>query len=103
VTGALSTAALVVTMAALGSAAATLLATRRVLLSLAVLLDMLLAASFLRLATDPAPAQLGGTALLVLVKRLASSGLRRATGIRDQTRPPRTWPPWRSPHPTPSD
>jgi len=81
-TGAFSAAALLVTVAALVSAAAALLATRRVLPTLAVLLDMLLAASLLRLALDPTPVQLAGTALLVLVKRLASAGLRRATAAR---------------------
>ncbi|WP_138761006.1 hypothetical protein [Modestobacter altitudinis] len=81
-TGAISAAALLVTLAALVSAAAALFATRRVLLTLSVLLDMLLAASLLRLALDPTPAQLAGTALLVLVKRLASSGVRRATAAR---------------------
>lgn len=84
-TGLIGTAALAVTVAALVSAAATLVATRRLLIALGVLLDMLLAASLLRLALNPSPAQLGGTALLVLVKRLASAGLRRATADRTRT------------------
>ena len=63
-TGLIGTAALAVTGAALVSAAATLAATRRVLIALGVLLDMLLAASLLRLALTPSPAQLGGTVLL---------------------------------------
>ncbi|WP_138732499.1 hypothetical protein [Modestobacter excelsi] len=97
-TGALSTAALLVTVAALVSAAAALLATRRIVPTLSVLLDMLLAASLLRLALDPTPVQLAGTALLVLVKRLASAGLRRATAVRARTSmpapsPPRRWAP----------
>jgi hypothetical protein len=82
VTDAPGTAALLVTVAALVSAAAALIATRRVLTAMSVLLDMLLAASLLRLALDPTPTQLAGTALLVLVKRLASAGLRRATVAR---------------------
>ena len=88
-TGAVDTAALLVIAAALLSAAATLLATRTVLTALPVLLDMLLAASLLRLTLHPTPAQLGGTALLVLIKRLASSGIRRATAVRAGTSPTR--------------
>ena len=84
-TSTIDTVALLVTGAALLSAAATLLATRRVLTALPVLLDMLLAASLLRLTLHPTPGQLGGTALLVLVKRLASAGLRRATASRAGT------------------
>jgi len=84
-TGLIGTAALAVTGAALVSAAATLAATRRVLIALGVLLDMLLAASLLWLALTPSPAQLGGTALIVLIKRLASAGLRRATADRTGT------------------
>jgi hypothetical protein len=79
VTGAIGVAGLLVTVAGFASGAATLVATRRLLTALSVLLDMLLAASLLRLAVAPTWAQLGGTALLVLVKRLASAGLRRAT------------------------
>lgn len=75
-------AALLVTVGALLSAAAALESTRRVLPALTVLLDMLLAASLLRLAVDPTLMQLAGTALLVVVKRLASAGLRRATATR---------------------
>jgi len=98
VTSAISTAALLVTVAALVSATAALLATRRVLPTLSVLLDMLLAASLLRLALDPTPVQLAGAALLVLVKRLASAGLRRATAVRARpslpaSSQPRRWAP----------
>ena len=81
-TDALGTAALLVTGAALLSTAATLLATGRVLVALGVLLDLLLAAGLLRLASSPTVAQLGSTALLVLVKRLASAGLRLGPGAR---------------------
>jgi hypothetical protein len=83
----IGTAALLVTVAALVSAGAALLASRRPLIGLTVLLDLLLAASLLRLAVDPAPIQLAGTALLVLVKRLASAGLRRAAAARAGTAP----------------
>jgi len=82
VSGTLGSAALLVTGAALLSAAAALLATRSALTSLTVLLDMLLAASLLRLVLDPTPVQLAGTALVVVVKRLASAGLRRAAASR---------------------
>ena len=79
---AVANAALLVTAAGLVSAGLALLVTRRVLVATTVLLDMLLAASLLRLAFDPSTAQLLGTALLVLVKRLASAGLRRAAAAR---------------------
>lgn len=82
VTALLHAAALLVTVAALGASAAALLATRRVAVALPVLLDLLLAGSLLRLAARPTPTQLLGTALLVLVKRAASSGLRSASAAR---------------------
>lgn len=84
---ALGTAALLCTLAALLSGAAVLLATRRVDVALPVLLDLLLAAGLLRLALQPSPAQLAGTALLVLVKRLASSGIGMSTSTRTRTPP----------------
>ena len=75
-------AASLVDLLALVTAAGTLLATRSAAVALPVLLDLLLAASLLRLALHPTPAQLAGTALLVLVKRLAASGVRRAGAAR---------------------
>lgn len=72
-------AALLVTMAGLVAAAAAM-TTGRPLLALPVLLDMLLAASLLRLASHPSPAQLGTTALLITVKRVASYGLHHIAG-----------------------
>ena len=86
---AVTTAALLVTLAALVCAALTLLVTRRPAVALPVLLDLLLAAGLLRLALQPTPAQLAGTALLVLVKRLASSGIRSAAGARSTAGSPR--------------
>lgn len=80
--GLIDTAALLVTGAAVVCAAAALLATSRITTALQVLLDMLLAASILRLVLHPSPAQLTGTALLILIKRLASSGVRRAAAAR---------------------
>lgn len=88
-TAAVTTTALLITLAALISFGAALLVTRRVAIALPVLLDLLLAASLLRLSLQPSPAQLGGTALLVLVKRLASSGIRRATEARSAAIGPR--------------
>ena len=85
-TGLIAAAALLVTVVAFVSAAAALVATRRTAVALPVLLDLLLAAGLLRLALQPSPTQLAGTALLVLVKRLASSGIRHAAGARS-TRP----------------
>ena len=83
-TALLTNAALLVTAAALLSAVAALLATRSMVVALPVLLDLLLAASLLRLTLHPTGTQLAATALLVLVKRLASSGLRRAASSRAQ-------------------
>ena len=77
-----TSAALLVTGAALLSATAALLATRSVVVALPVLLDLLLAASLLRLTLLPSYPQLAATAVLVLVKRLASSGVRRAVFVR---------------------
>ena len=82
VSGVIGAGALLVTLAALVSAGAALFATREPSTALPVLLDMLLAASLLRLALDPTLTQLAGTALLVVVKRLASYGLRRAIATR---------------------
>ena len=75
-------AALLVTSAAVIAAGTTLAATRRVTVALPVLLDLLLAAGLLRLALHPGPAQLLGTALLVVVKRLASAGIASARTAR---------------------
>ena len=79
--GLLAIGALLVTLAALVSAAAALLVTGQLTLALPVLLDMLLAASLLRLTVQPSLPQLASTALLVLVKRLASSGVRRSATL----------------------
>lgn len=84
-TAAVTSASLLVTLAALLCSAAALLVTRRPAVALPVLLDLLLAASLLRLALRPAPAQLAGTALLVLVKRLVSVGIRLASEARTRT------------------
>ncbi len=51
-------------------------------MALPVLLDLLLAATLLRLAAQPTPTQLASTAGLVLVKRLGSLGVQRAVSAR---------------------
>lgn len=76
------TAAMLVTLAALVCAGAALVVTRRPAVALPVLLDLLLAASLLRLTVHPSATQLGGTALLVLVKRFATAGIRQAQDVR---------------------
>ena len=79
---AINAAILLLTAAGVISAAAVLLATSRITMALPVLLDMLLAASILRLIIHQTPSQLLGTALLVLIKQVASSGVRRASAAR---------------------
>ena len=79
---AINAAILLVTAAGVIAAAAVLLATSRITMALPVLLDMLLAASILRLIIHQTPSQLLGTALLVLIKQVASSGVRRASAAR---------------------
>lgn len=75
-------AANVVTLLAVLSAAAALAVTRDAVASLAVLLDLLLAASLLRLAFNPTPLQVLASALVLLVKQVARLGLRRAAVVR---------------------
>lgn len=82
--GLIDSAVLLITMAAVISAAAVLLSTSRITVAIQVLLDMLLAASILRLVLHPSPVELTGTAVLILIKRLASSGVRRAAAARQE-------------------
>ena len=77
-TALLTDAALLVTATALVAAALALARTRSLAVALPVLLDLLLAATLLRLAARPTPTQLAATAGLVLVKRLGTLGVRRA-------------------------
>lgn len=79
---ALRDASLLVVSAALLASGAALLATGRVVVALPVLLDLLLAASLLRLVSQPTLLQLAGTGLLLAVKRLASIGVRTAAMAR---------------------
>ena len=79
---AINAATLLVTAAGVISAASVLLATSRITMALPVLFDMLLAASILRLVIHQTPNQILSTALLVLIKQVASSGVRRASAAR---------------------
>ncbi len=81
-TALLPDAALLVTAAALVAAGLALARTRSLAVALPVLLDLLLAATLLRLAAQPTPTQLASTAGLVLVKRLGSLGVQRAVSAR---------------------
>lgn len=71
-------ASLAVAAAAVVAGCACLTATRSVLVALPVLLDLLLAAALLRLALTQTPAQLAAVVALVLVKQVASYGIRNA-------------------------
>jgi hypothetical protein len=71
-------AALLVTAAGLVVAVVALARTRRILVSLALLLDFLTAASLLRLAGPPTWSSVVAAALTITVRQLASRGLRIA-------------------------
>jgi hypothetical protein len=77
----IQTAALVVTAAGLVAAAGALARTRKIPLSLALLLDFFTAASLLRLAGSPTWPALGTAALTIVIRQLASRGLRAAQGL----------------------
>ena len=81
-TALVTSAALLVTAAAVVCAALALARTRSAAVALPVLLDLLLGATLLRLALRPTPTQLATTAALVAVKRLASVGVQRAGRTR---------------------
>jgi hypothetical protein len=68
--------ALGVTVAGLVAAAVTLVATRRPLFAVQVLLDFLLAAGLLRLTGHPDWTVLGGTAAIVALRQVVGFGLR---------------------------
>ena len=69
-------AALALTTAGLVAAAVVLLATRRPVFALTVLLDFLLAAGLLRLTGQPGWGALASAAAVVAVRRLVGVGLR---------------------------
>ena len=71
-------AALLVTAAGLVVAVVALARTRRILVSLALLLDFLTAASLLRLAGPPTWSSVAAAVLTITVRQLASRGLRIA-------------------------
>ena len=73
-------AALLTTAAGLVVAAVALATTRQIPLSLALLLDFFTAASLLRLAGPPTWSVLGTAALTIVIRQLASRGLRAAQG-----------------------
>ncbi|OMQ14318.1 hypothetical protein A7K94_0217495 [Modestobacter sp. VKM Ac-2676] len=77
---------------ALVAGALTLAATRRPALALGVLLDLLLAAGLLRLAGEPDWQGIATTAAIVLLRHLASAGLRFGgrSWTRGKARSPRT-------------
>jgi hypothetical protein len=70
-------AALVVVTGGLIAAALALVLTRRMRLAIAILLDFLMAAGLLRLAGTPTWSRLGAAALILLIRQLASWGLRQ--------------------------
>jgi hypothetical protein len=71
-------AALLITAAGLVVAVVALARTRRIPLSLALLLDFFTAASLLRLAGPPTWSSLAAAALTITIRQLASRGLRIA-------------------------
>jgi len=77
VSAVLQTGALVCTLGGLLSAALVLAATRDVLLSLRVLVDLLVAAGLLRLSGDADVGALATAAVIVALRQLLSSQLRR--------------------------
>ena len=73
--------ALVVAAAGLAVTAVALVRTRQLLLPLAILLDFLTAASLLRLAGPPSWPVLGGAALTIAIRQLATRSVRAAQGL----------------------
>lgn len=76
-----------VVAAGLLSAGVCLAVTRRLPLSLGVLLDFLIAAGLLRLAGDPSWREIVLTAILIAVRKLAAVGLRTATAEQRRSTP----------------
>ena len=76
--------ALLVGGAAVVAAALVLLRTGRLAIALPVLLDLLLAASLLRLVGHPDPSELAGAAALIVIKQLSSIGIRSSVGTRSR-------------------
>jgi hypothetical protein len=75
-------AALIVTAAGLVVAAVALARTRWAALALALLLDFFTAAALLRLAAPATWTALGATALIIVIRQLASRALAAARGPR---------------------
>ena len=75
----IGTAALLVVAAALVSAAVVLIRTRELRRALPVLLDLLTAAGLIRLAGQPSWPVLATTAIVIVLRRLLTAGLRSAS------------------------
>lgn len=69
-TSLVQTAALLVTIAAVVAGGSTLLATRQLRLSVAIFLELLLAAGLLRLATAAEPERIAAAAAIVAIRQL---------------------------------
>jgi hypothetical protein len=78
VTTLLGSAALLVVAAAVVAAALVLARTRSMRQALPVLLDLFTAAGLLRLAATPSWTTLGVTAVVIVLRRLVSAGVRTA-------------------------
>jgi hypothetical protein len=72
-------------MAAVVLGIAVFLATRHVRSALGVLLDLLLAAGLLRLGADQSWSAIASAAALVVVRKIAMSGVATASRSREQT------------------
>lgn len=81
----LDTASVLVAAMALGSALLALLVTGRWPAALSVLLDLLVAAGLLRLVGPPDWRRVLGAVLVIAVRRVVGSGLRRAEAGRRVT------------------
>ncbi|PRY47724.1 uncharacterized protein DUF1622 [Geodermatophilus tzadiensis] len=73
---------------ALVAGALALVATRRPALALGVLLDLLLAAGLLRLATEPTWTSIATAAAVVALRRLIGAGLRAGGRVLADPSPP---------------
>jgi hypothetical protein len=82
VTAVLASAALVVVAAAILAAAVVLVRTRSVRQGLPVLLDLLTASGLLRLSGAPSWDALAVTAVVIVLRRLTTAGIRTASQAR---------------------
>jgi hypothetical protein len=82
VTAAIGAAALATIAAAILAGALVLLRTRSLRQALPVLLDLLTAAGLLRLAAAPTWSALAVTAIVIVLRRLVTAGIRTASAAR---------------------